>query len=125
MTENQIGDLIVASATKVHSGLGPGLLENTYQVCLAHELSQQHLTVRRQAPIAIRYDTLEIENAYRIDLPVENSVAIELKAVESILPIHRGQLLSYLRLGNFNLGYLLIFHTEHMRDGIKRLVNGL
>ena len=125
MTENQIGDLIVASAMKVHSRLGPGLLENTYQMCLAHELTQQRLTVRQQAPIAIRYDTLEIENAYRIDLLVENSVVIELKALENILPVHRSQLLSYLRLGNFKLGYLLNFHAEHMRDGIKRLVNGL
>jgi GxxExxY protein len=81
--------------------------------------------VRKQVFIPIHYDTLQIENGYRIDLLVNESVVVELKAIESVLPVHRGQVLSYLRLGGFKLGYLLNFNVPRMRDGITRLVNGL
>jgi GxxExxY protein len=81
--------------------------------------------VRKQVIIPIHYDTLEIENGYRIDLLVNNSVVVELKAIEFVLPVHRGQVLSYLRLAGFKLGYLLNFNVPRMRDGITRLVNGL
>jgi GxxExxY protein len=125
MTENKIGNAIVTSAMRVHSALGPGLLESAYELCLAHELTKQGLVVRQQVPIPIHYDDLTIDNGYRIDLLVNDLVIVELKALETILPVHRGQLLSYLRLGRFKLGYLLNFNVAHMRDGITRRVNGL
>ena len=125
MTENEIGDAIIASAMKAHSILGPGLLESAYEACLAYELEKRHLSVRRQASIPIRYQDLTIDNGYRVDIIVADRVVVELKAIEAILPVHRAQLLSYLRLGGFKLGYLLNFHVAHLRDGIVRMVNGL
>ena len=109
MTENEIGDLIIASAMKIHSAVGPRLLESAYEMCLFYELEKQGLPVSRQVLIPIRYEDLTIDNGYRVDLLVGNRVVVELKAVETILPVHRGQLLSYLRLGGFKLGYLLNF----------------
>ena len=125
MTENEIGDAIIASAMKVHTALGPGLLESAYETCLIYELDKQGMPVRRQALIPIRYEDLTIDNGYRVDLLVADHVVVELKAVEAILPVHRGQLLSYLRLGGFRLGYLLNFHVARLRDGIVRMANGL
>lgn len=110
---------------KVHSAVGPGLLESAYELCLGHELSRQGLGVRSQVPISIRYEDLAVDHGYRVDLLVNDRVVVELKAVEAVLPVHRGQLLSYLRLGGFKLGYLLNFNVAHMRDGIIRMVNGL
>lgn len=122
--ENSIGTAIVAGAMMVHSALGPGLLESAYEFCLAHELSKRGLDVRKQVSIPIVYDELTIENGYRIDLLANELVVVELKAIESVTPVHRAQLLSYLRLGGFKLGYRLNFNVAHMRDGIMRLVNG-
>lgn len=121
----RIGRSIVDAAFKVHSKLGPGLLESTYELCLAHEIRKAGLSARQQVLILIQYDDLTVENGYRIDLIVENLVVVELKAVEAIQRVHRGQVLSYLRLGKFKLGYLINFNVAHMRDGITRLVNGL
>ena len=125
MTENEVGQAVITAAMKVHSTVGPGLLENAYELCLAHELTRQGLTVRKQVLIPIRYEDLLVDNGYRIDLLVDDRVVVELKALEAVLPVHRGQLLSYLRLGGFKLGYLLNFNVAHMRDGITRMVNGL
>jgi GxxExxY protein len=125
VTENEIGSLIIAAAMKAHSILGPGLLESAYEICLGYELEQQGLRVRRQVAIPIRYGDLDIDNGYRVDLLVGQKVVVELKVVEAILPVHKAQLLSYLKLGSFKLGYLLNFHVAHMRDGIVRMVNGL
>jgi GxxExxY protein len=125
VTENEIGTAILASAMKVHTAIGPGLLESAYETCLLYELQKQGLLGQQQVLIPIRYEDLTIDNGYRVDLLVENRVVVELKAVETILPVHRAQLLSYLRLGGFRLGYLLNFHVAHMRDGIARVVNGL
>jgi len=125
VTENGIGDAIIASAMKVHTALGPGLLEGAYETCLLYELEKQGLPVRRQALIPIRYEGLTVDNGYRVDLLIGERVVIELKAVETILPVHRAQLLSYLRLGGFKLGYLLNFHVARMRERIVRMVNGL
>ena len=125
MTENEIGTAIIASAMKVHSAVGAGLLESAYETCLLYELEKQGLAVQRQVLIPLRYEDLRIDNGYRVDLLVENRVVVELKALETILPVHRAQLLSYLRLGGFKLGYLLNFNVARMRDGIVRLVNGL
>jgi GxxExxY protein len=125
VTENEIGDAIIAFAMKVHSTVGPGLLESAYETCLLYELEKHGLPVRRQASIPIRYEDLTIDNGYRVDLLVGDRVVVELKAIEAILPVHRGQLLSYLRLGGFKLGYLLNSHVARMRDGIVRMANGL
>jgi GxxExxY protein len=125
VTEEAIGHAVIGGAIKVHSILGPGLLENAYETCLLYELEKHKLPVRRQVLLPIRYESLSIDNGYRIDLLVGDRVVVELKVVESLLPVHRAQLLSYLRLGGFKLGYLLNFHVAHMRDGIVRMVNGL
>ena len=125
MTEEQIGHTLIGAALKVHSAVGPGLLESAYETCLLYELEKKDLPVRRQVLIPFRYETLTIDNGYRIDLLVANLIVVELKALEAILPVHRAQLLSYLRLGGFKLGFLLNFNVAHMRDGIVRMVNGL
>jgi GxxExxY protein len=125
VTEEEIGHSIIGAAIKVHSAVGPGLLESAYETCLLYELEKQNLPVKRQVLIPIRYEDLTIDNGYRIDLLVGERVVVELKAVETVLPVHRAQLLSYLRLGGFKLGYLLNFHVVHMRDGIARIVNRL
>ena len=105
--------------------MGPGLLESAYETCLTYELEKRRVRIRRQVLVAVQYEELTVDNGYRIDILVEDRVVVELKAVAAILPVHRGQLLSYLRLGGFKLGYLLNFHVPHMRDGIVRMVNGL
>jgi GxxExxY protein len=125
MTEEDVGHAIIGAAIKVHSALGPGLLESAYELCLVYELEKLSLRVGRQVPIPIRYEDLSIDNGYRIDLLIDDRVVVELKSIEQVLPVHRGQLLSYLRLGGFKLGYLLNFNVSLMRDGIARLVNGL
>jgi GxxExxY protein len=125
MTENDIGTAILGAAMRIHSALGPGLLESAYETCLLYELEKQGLSGRRQVPIALRYEGLIVDNGYRVDLLIDNLVVVELKAVEAILPVHRSQLLSYLRVGGFKLGYLLNFPVAHMRDGIIRMVSGL
>ena len=125
MTENDIGTAILGAAIKIHSTLGPGLLESAYETCLLYELEKEGLAGRRQVPIAIRYEGLAIDNGYRVDLLIGGLVVVELKAVEALPPVHRSQLLSYLRLGGFKLGYLLNFNVARMRDGIVRMVNNI
>jgi GxxExxY protein len=125
VTEEEIGHAIIGAALKVHSAVGPGLLESAYETCLIHELEKRRIRVRSQVAVPIRYEELIIENGYRLDLLVGDLVVVELKVVTTILDVHRGQLLSYLKLGGFKLGYLLNFHVAHMRDGIVRMVNGL
>jgi GxxExxY protein len=125
MTENETGTEIIASAIKVHSILGPGLLESAYGHCLAYELAKRGASVRKEVPIAVRYEGLRLDNGFRADLVINGLVLVELKVLQTILPVHKSQLLSYLRLGGFKLGYLLNFHVAQMRNGIYRLVNGL
>jgi len=125
LTEDRIGTQIIDAAMAVHSALGPGLLENSYALCLAHEIMNRNLCARAQVSVPLRYGSLLVDNAYRIDLLVDDLVVVEVKAVETTLQIHRSQLLSYLRLGGFKLGYLLNFNVAHMRNGIVRRVNGL
>jgi GxxExxY protein len=109
---------------KVHSAVGPGLLESAYETCLLYELEKRGLPARRQVLIPIRYEQLMIDNGYRIDLLVADRVVIELKAVEALLAVHRGQLLSYLKLGHFKLGYLLCraYAGRHRQDGKWSLI---
>ena len=125
MTEEESGHLVIGAAIKVHSAVGPGLLESAYESCLLYELEKQKLPVRKQVLIPIRYQDLTVDNGYRVDLLVGERVVVELKVVETILSVHRAQLLSYLRLGGFKLGYLLNFHVALMQDGIVRIINRL
>ena len=108
---------------KVHTALGPGLLESVYEKCLKHELVKRGLRVESQMWLPVVYDGTEMEGGYKIDLLVEEIVVVELKVVEQILPIHKAQLLSYLKLSNKNVGLLINFNVVHLRDGIRRIVN--
>lgn len=122
---NAIGETILGAAMRVHSTLGPGLLETVYETCLAHELAKRDRRVARQVVLPVEYYGERIEVGCRLDLVVDGVVVVEVKAVDRLAPIHAQQLLTYLRLGNYKLGYLLNFNVAHMRDGIKRIVNGL
>ncbi len=116
---------VVDAAMRVHTALGPGLLEGAYEACLTHELRKRGFRVLTQLPLPIIYDGIRIELGYRVDLLVDDTVIVELKAVARLLPVHEAQLLSYLRLSGYNVGLLINFHSSHLRDGIKRMVNKL
>ena len=123
--ENQISGVILDAAIAVHMALGPGLLESAYQACLAYELTSRGLRLQTQVPLPIKYRGVCVDAAYRIDLIAEDLVIIEIKAVERLLPIHEAQLLSYLKLSDTHLGLLINFHVLRLKDGYKRIVNGL
>jgi GxxExxY protein len=123
MELNELSGRIIAAALKVHTAIGPGVLESVYQTCLLHELKKAGLAVQAQAALPVVYDGLHLDSGYRIDLLVEDTVIVELKCVEALLPIHKAQLLTYLRLANKPLGLLLNFNVVHLREGIKRLLN--
>jgi GxxExxY protein len=123
--ENAVGTAVLKAAITVHSALGPGLLETAYEHCPAHEREHAGVQVRRQILLPLRYRELTIDAGYRIDLLIEGKVVLELKAIETGLPVHSAQLLSYPRLGGYKLGYLLNFHVAQMRDGTKHVVNAL
>jgi len=123
MELNEISGRIIAAALRVHTAIGPGVLESVYQTCLVHELKKAGLAVQSQVALPIVYDGLHLDSGYRIDLLVEDTVIIELKCVETLLPIHKAQLLTYLRLANKPLGLLLNFNVVHLREGIKRVIN--
>jgi GxxExxY protein len=120
---NQISGEIIDAAMKVHSRLGPGLLESAYEACLRFELSRRGLKVESQVNLPVRYDEVLIDCGYRLDLVVEDQVIVELKAVEELNPIHQAQMLSYLKLSGKKVGLLINFHCLHLKDGIKRLAN--
>lgn len=117
-----VGREVVDSAIKVHRHLGPGLLESIYEHCLARELELRGLEVVRQVPIPVRYEDQILEAGYRLDLIADDCVVIEVKALESVLRLHEAQLLTYLRLSDRRLGYLLNFNVTQMRPGIRRFV---
>lgn len=123
METNEISGAIIEAAMRVHTSLGPGLLESAYEICLLHELRKRNFKVKSQMSLPIMYDGIKIDVGYRLDLIVEDAVIVELKAVERILPIHQAQLLSYLKLSGRKLGLLINFNVIHLRDGIKRVVN--
>ena len=125
MEVNDVSGAIVNAAMKVHSSLGPGLLESAYEACLLHELRQLGLSVATQVSLPIAYDGVKIDVGYRVDLLVEDAVIVELKAVETLLPIHQAQLLSYLKLSGKRVGLLINFNVLHLKNGIKRMVNQL
>ena len=114
----------MSSAMHVHAVLGPGLLESAYQACLVHELRKRGFVVASQVGLPVVYDGERIELGYRMDLLVENLVVVEVKCVEAIHPVHQAQLLSYMRLSGIGVGLLINFYVDHLRDGIKRMVDG-
>lgn len=113
---------IIGAAIEVHRALGPGLLESTYEACLFHELVQRGLTVEKQKELPVHYKGVQLDCGYRIDLLVEGSVIVELKAIEKLEPIHEAQLLSYLKLSDIKIGLLINFNVEVLKSGIKRRV---
>ncbi|MHB8581112.1 MAG: GxxExxY protein [Ignavibacteriaceae bacterium] len=122
MNENEISKIILDCAFKVHTALGPGLLERAYRECLAYELTKVGLKVEKEKPLPLVYEKVKLECGYRIDLLVENKVVIELKVVEAFNDVHIAQTLTYLRLSGCKLGLLLNFYTKSLKDGIKRLI---
>ena len=123
MEINKITGSIIDSAMKVHTALGPGLLESAYEACLKHELISKNIHVLNQVILPIKYHGVEIEAGYRLDLLVEDEVIVELKAVDKIHPIHEAQLLSYLKLANKKIGLLINFNVPRLKYGIKRIIN--
>ncbi len=119
---NQLTYRIRRAAFNVHTQLGPGLLESIYELCLAHELKKDGLSVERQKALPVTYDGLELGTGYRMDLLVENKVVLELKAVKQLTPLDQAQLLTYMRLSGVRIGLLLNFHVARMKDGIERFI---
>ena len=117
----RLGEVVIGAALKVHSHLGPGLLEGIYETCLIHELRTRGLTVESQRVLPVIYEGLVLDSAFRLDVLVEDQVVLEVKAVAQLLPIHKAQLITYLKLGNCPLGYLMNFNEVHLKNGIKRV----
>lgn len=125
MEIEKIASEIVDAAIKVHKALGPGLLESAYQQCLIYELKKRGLKVDSEVAMPVTYDGMKIDAGYRMDIVVDGSIVIENKTVEKLLPIHQAQLLTYLKLGGYRLGFLFNWNVTIMKDGIKRIVNNL
>ncbi len=122
MKINEITDCVIGAAIEVHRNLGPGLLESAYEECLCHELALRGMPFKRQYPLPINYKGVQLDAGYRLDLLVAEQVVVEVKAVESLQPIHEAQLLTYLRLGVWHLGLLINFNAPVLKRGIRRLV---
>jgi GxxExxY protein len=125
MTENEISNRIIGAAIKVHTALGPGLLESAYKECLYYVLQKEGLKVEKEKPMPLVFEEVKLECGYRIDLLVENKVVIEIKSVEALNDVHLAQTLTYLKLGNYKLGLLVNFNVALLKHGIKRVANGL
>lgn len=125
MNENEISKILVDCCFKVHTELGPGLLESVYEEVLSYELIKRGLNLERQKGIPVIYDQIKMELGFRADIIVENKVIIELKSIEAIAPVHTKQLLTYLKLTGLKLGLLVNFNEALIKDGIKRIVNNL
>jgi GxxExxY protein len=125
MIENEVAKQIVDVAFKIHTTFGPGLLESVYETIMAYELQKRGLSVRRQQAIPVIYEDVRMDIGFRADLIVENKVVVEIKSVDAIAPVHKKQLLTYLRLTDKRLGLLINFNVELIKNGISRVVNGL
>lgn len=119
---NEISGQILGAAIEVHRTLGPGLLESAYEVCLAYELSQRGLVVERQKQLPVPYKDVQLDAAFRLDILVEGKVIVELKAVEQVSPVHKTQLLTYLKLSGLELDLLINFNVKMLKDGISRVI---
>jgi GxxExxY protein len=122
MDINLITYKIIGSVYKVHSELGPGLLESTYEVCLEHELLKADLDVARQKALPLVYDTIKLDAGYRVDLLINDIIILEIKSVDQLAPIHKAQLMTYLKLSGLKLGLLLNFNVQDMKSGITRII---
>ena len=125
MTENEISNIIIGNAIEVHKALGPGLLESAYKECLFYKISKSGLWVEKEKAMPLIFEEVKLDCGYRIDLLVENKLVIEIKSVEALHDIHLAQTLTYLKLGNYKLGLLINFNVVLLKNGIKRVVNGL
>jgi GxxExxY protein len=125
MTENEVAREVVDAAFVVHTRLGPGLLESVYETILSHELKKSGLRLARQVPITFEYDGIKIDEGFRADMIVNECVVVELKSVENVIPVHKKQLLTYLKLTGMKLGLLINFNEALIKSGITRVVNGL
>lgn len=123
MEDNDITKQIIGAAIEVHKALGPGLLESAYQECLFFELQSRGLKVRKEVALPIIYKEVKLDHGYRIDLLVEDKIVLEIKTVEGFTDVHFAQILTYLKLGNYDLGLLINFHTTLLKNGIKRFTN--
>ena len=123
MTESEITERIIGCAIEVHRNLGPGLPESAYKLCLEYELKKQGLKVEREKPIPLCYDNLTIDCAYRLDLLVADSVAVEIKSVEKLEDVHLSQVITYLRLTECEVGLLINFNVKMLKNGLRRIVN--
>jgi GxxExxY protein len=122
---NELTDAIIGAAMEVHRALGPGLLESTYEMCLCRELSIRGIPFERQVPISVEYKGIKLDCGYRADIVVNGSILVEIKAIDSLLPIHDAQLLSYLKLGGWKIGLPINFNVELLKHGLRRRVLGL
>ncbi len=122
---NAITDTIIGSAIRVHRALGPGLLESAYEACLAYELAQSGIQFEQQKPLPVVYRGVRLDCGYRLDMVVDGCVIVEIKSVDQIAPIHKAQLLSYLRLMDCRVGLIINFNVRVLKDGVHRLVNEL
>jgi GxxExxY protein len=120
---NELTERVIGACIEIHRALGPGLLESAYEECLSYELSIAGISFERQKPLPVHYKNVQLDCGYRLDLVVEGKIIIELKAVESLLPIHEAQLLTYLKLSGLTLGLLINFNVAMLKQGIKRIVN--
>lgn len=125
MKENELASRIIGNAIEVHKVLGPGLLETAYKECLYYKLRNSGLFVEKEKGMPLVFEAVNLECGYRIDLLVENKIVIELKSVESLTDVHLAQTLTYMRLGNYKLGLLINFNVSKLKDGFRRVVNGL
>jgi len=123
LEDNEITEKVIGAAIEVHRHLGPGLLESAYEQCLCYELSSLGLQFQRQMPVPILYKGIKLDSVYKVDLFVEETVIVELKAVEELLPIHKAQLLTYLKASNTRVGLLINFNVPILINGLKRMVN--
>lgn len=124
MNENEIAKEVFGCALKVHKNLGPGLLESAYEECLFYEIQKRNLKCEKQKPMPLIYEGVQMDIGYRIDLMVENKFVIELKSVEVLSDVHLAQILTYLKLSNCKLGFLINFNTTLLKNGVKRVING-
>ena len=122
MEFDELSNKVIGCAIEVHRNLGPGLLESTYEQCLAHEFKIEGMPFKLQHPLPVEYKGIKLDCGYRIDLLVANSLIVELKCVENVLPIHQAQLLTYMKLSGIKIGLLMNFNVKYMKDGIRRMV---
>ena len=122
MEQNQLTETIIGCGIRVHKALGPGMLESVYRQCLSYELRKNGLAVEEEKPMPVIYDDIRLNQGYRLDLLVENTVVIELKTAEAFTEVHQAQVLTYMRLGGFPLGLLMNFYVSALKNGIKRFV---